>query len=48
MIKKNSEKLGGAVVIATAVAHDDVMEIQQMLKKWSDEDKVNLIITTGL
>ena len=47
MIKNNSVKLGGATVIATAVVHDDISEIQQILKKWSDEDKVNLIITSG-
>lgn len=47
MIKKCSERLGGARVFATAVVHDDIFEIQQILKKWSDQDKVQLIITTG-
>ncbi|KAI5063213.1 hypothetical protein GOP47_0021760 [Adiantum capillus-veneris] len=47
VIKRFSEKLGGANVFATAVVHDDIPEIQQMLKKWSDQDKVHLIITTG-
>lgn len=47
VIEKFSEKLGGASVFATAVVHDDLSEIQQVVKKWSDEDKVNLVITTG-
>ncbi|MCO5550408.1 hypothetical protein L7F22_003892 [Adiantum nelumboides] len=47
VIERFSEKLGGAKVFDTAVVHDDILEIQQMLKKWSDQDKVHLIITTG-
>lgn len=47
VIKKFSERLGGAIVFATAVVHDDISEIQQVVKKWSDEDKVDLVITTG-
>eukprot|EP00250_Pteridium_aquilinum_P007913 c17529_g1_i2 orf=103-2175(+) len=47
VIKKYSENLGGATVFATAVVHDEVSEIQQIIKKWSDQDKVHLVITTG-
>ncbi|MCO5575023.1 hypothetical protein L7F22_028820 [Adiantum nelumboides] len=47
VIERFSEKLGGAKVFDTAVVHDDILEIQQMLKKWSDQDKLHLIITTG-
>lgn len=47
VIKRFSEKLGGADVFATAVVHDDIHEIQQMITKWSDQDQVHLIVTTG-
>lgn len=47
MIKHYSKRLGGATVFDTAVVHDEIIEIQQVLKKWSDQDKVQLILTTG-
>ncbi|KAL4193081.1 hypothetical protein AMTRI_Chr06g175130 [Amborella trichopoda] len=47
VINSLSEKLGGAKVVATAVAPDEVNEIQNVLKNWSDVKKVNLILTTG-
>lgn len=42
-----SERLGGASVVATDVVPDSVEAIQAVLKRWSDVDHVNLIITTG-
>ncbi|KAL2622320.1 hypothetical protein R1flu_002525 [Riccia fluitans] len=46
-ISSLSEKLGGARVVATAVVSDTVHEIQEVLKKWSDQDQVHLILTSG-
>lgn len=43
-----SERLGGALVVATDVVPDSVEAIQAVLKRWSDVDHVNLIITTGM
>jgi molybdopterin biosynthesis enzyme MoaB len=48
VINQLSEKLGGAEVVATAAVHDSIEDIQKVLTKWSDHDKINLIITTGL
>lgn len=48
VVNQLSEKLGGAKVVATAAVQDIVEDIQEVLKKWSDHDKVHLIITTGL
>lgn len=48
VITSVSERLGGASVVASSVVPDDVEAIQEVLKRWSDIDKVNLILTTGL
>ncbi|KAI4308330.1 hypothetical protein L6164_031414 [Bauhinia variegata] len=47
VINSSSEKLGGARVIATAVAPDDVGKIQDVLRRWSDIEEMDLIITLG-
>jgi len=47
VINSSSEKLGGAKVVLTAIVPDDVPKIKDVLKKWSDEDKVDLIVTLG-
>jgi len=43
-----AERLGGASVVATSVVPDSVEAIQEVLKRWSDVDHVNLILTTGI
>lgn len=48
VINSVSERLGGASVVATSVVPDSVEAIQEVLKRWSDVDHVNLILTTGL
>ena len=35
------------VIAQTAILPDDVNEIVALLQKWSDEDRMNLIVTTG-
>ncbi|KQJ85115.1 hypothetical protein BRADI_5g24930v3 [Brachypodium distachyon] len=47
VVNSSSEKLGGAVVVATAVVPDEVDQIKDVLVKWSDVDRVNLILTLG-
>lgn len=47
VINSSSEKLGGAKVVLTAVVSDDVPKIKDILRRWSDEDKMDLIITLG-
>ncbi|XP_021720621.1 molybdopterin biosynthesis protein CNX1-like isoform X2 [Chenopodium quinoa] len=47
VINSSSERLGGAKVVSTAVVPDDVPKIKDALKRWSDVDKVDLIITLG-
>lgn len=47
VVNSSSEKLGGAKVVLTAVVPDDVPKIKDVLKTWSDEDKMDLIITLG-
>eukprot|EP00850_Spirogloea_muscicola_P010666 SM000063S20056 [mRNA] locus=s63:504577:509104:- [translate_table: standard] len=43
-----AQQLGGAVVVATAVVPDDVVQVQAVLRKWSEgEAKVDLVLTTG-
>lgn len=42
-----SEKLGGASVVATAVVPDEVAEIKNILQRWSDVGKMDLILTLG-
>ncbi|KAJ7550938.1 hypothetical protein O6H91_07G125800 [Diphasiastrum complanatum] len=47
VVNSLSGKLGGAQVVATAVVRDDVKEIQDVLRRWSDEEEIHLILTTG-
>ncbi|XP_065030853.1 molybdopterin biosynthesis protein CNX1-like isoform X1 [Musa acuminata AAA Group] len=47
VVNSLSEKLGGAHVVATAVVPDEVDKIKNTLLKWSDIDKVDLILTLG-
>ncbi|XP_010926610.2 molybdopterin biosynthesis protein CNX1 isoform X1 [Elaeis guineensis] len=47
VVNSSSESLGGAHVVATAVVPDEVDKIQDVLQKWSDVDKVDLILTLG-
>ncbi|KAF3772265.1 Molybdopterin biosynthesis protein [Nymphaea thermarum] len=42
-----SERLGGASVVATAVVPDEVDKIKEILQRWSDVEKVDLILTLG-
>lgn len=45
-MNSSSEKLG-AKVVATAVVPDDVTQIKDILRKWSDVDEMDLILTLG-
>ncbi|CAN1187323.1 Molybdopterin biosynthesis protein CNX1 [Linum perenne] len=47
VVNSSSEKLGGATVVFTAVVPDDVNKIKDVLLKWSDIEKVDLILTLG-
>ncbi|KAL6976527.1 calnexin Cnx1 [Sarracenia purpurea var. burkii] len=47
VINSSSERLGGAKVVATAVVPDEVPKIKEVLQRWSDVDKVDLILTLG-
>lgn len=47
MVNASSERLGGAKVVSTAVVPDDVPKIKDVLQRWCDVDKVDLIITLG-
>ncbi|XP_008787719.1 molybdopterin biosynthesis protein CNX1 [Phoenix dactylifera] len=47
VVNSSSESLGGAHVVATAVVPDEVDKIKDVLQKWSDIDKVDLILTLG-
>ncbi|PIA39965.1 hypothetical protein AQUCO_02600425v1 [Aquilegia coerulea] len=47
VVNSLSEKLGGARVVATAVVPDEVEKIKDVLQRWSDIDKVDLILTLG-
>lgn len=47
VVNSSSEKLGGAYVFASSVVPDEVDEISRTLKKWSDIDSVDLILTLG-
>ncbi|PWA44148.1 molybdopterin biosynthesis CNX1 protein / molybdenum cofactor biosynthesis enzyme CN [Artemisia annua] len=47
VVNSASEKLGGAMVAATAVVPDEVQDIQEILQRWSDIEKMDLIITLG-
>ncbi|KAG0476628.1 hypothetical protein HPP92_013469 [Vanilla planifolia] len=45
VVNSSSEALGGATVVATAVVPDEVDKIKDVLKGWSDNDRVDLILT---
>ncbi|KAK1287217.1 Molybdopterin biosynthesis protein CNX1 [Acorus calamus] len=47
VVNSSSEILGGARVVATAVVPDEVDRIKDVLQRWSDVDKVDLILTLG-
>ncbi|KAE8731581.1 Molybdopterin biosynthesis protein CNX1 [Hibiscus syriacus] len=47
VVNSSSEKLGGAKVVATGVVSDDVGKIKEVLQRWSDTDKMDLILTLG-
>ncbi|KAF5447377.1 hypothetical protein F2P56_032932 [Juglans regia] len=47
VVNSSSERLGGARVVATAVVPDDVSKIKDVLLRWSDIDKMDLILTLG-
>lgn len=42
-----SDKLGGAKVVATEVVPDEIPKIKELLERWSDIDKMDLILTLG-
>ncbi|GAQ83347.1 molybdopterin biosynthesis [Klebsormidium nitens] len=46
-VEKLGERVGGVKVVETKVVPDEVDQIQAAIKKWCDEDKVSLVITTG-
>lgn len=46
-VQKLGERVGGVTVVDTKVVPDEVDQIQAAIKKWCDEDKVSLVITTG-
>ncbi|GER50650.1 molybdopterin biosynthesis protein [Striga asiatica] len=45
VVNSSSEKLGGAKVVASAVVPDEIPKIKELLEKWSDFDKMDLILT---
>lgn len=47
VVNSSSEALGGAYVVTTAVVPDEVDKIKEVLKKWSDIDRIDLILTLG-
>ncbi|XP_071705689.1 molybdopterin biosynthesis protein CNX1-like [Rutidosis leptorrhynchoides] len=47
VVNSASEKLGGAMVAATAVVSDDIPNIKEILMRWSDIEKMDLILTLG-
>ncbi|KAL3580991.1 hypothetical protein D5086_018826 [Populus alba] len=46
VVNSSSEKLG-ARVVSTAVVPDDVSKIKAVVQKWSDIDRMDLILTLG-
>src|SRR6185312_5925134 len=42
-----SQISGGAVISARAVVPDELEQIANILREWSDEKRLNLILTTG-
>ncbi|XP_002975554.2 molybdopterin biosynthesis protein CNX1 isoform X1 [Selaginella moellendorffii] len=47
VIDSLSKSLGGAKVVATAIVPDSIPRIQQVLEDWSDNQRIDLILTTG-
>ncbi|KAL3718468.1 hypothetical protein ACJRO7_003578 [Eucalyptus globulus] len=47
VVNSSSERLGGARVAATAVVPDEVAKIKDILQRWADVDKMDLILTLG-
>ncbi|MCI33154.1 molybdopterin biosynthesis protein CNX1-like, partial [Trifolium medium] len=47
VINSSSERLGGARVAATSVVPDNIAKIQDILRRWSDNEQMDLIITLG-
>ncbi|KAF3455238.1 hypothetical protein FNV43_RR05686 [Rhamnella rubrinervis] len=47
VVNSSAGKLGGARVVSTAVVPDDVSKIKNVLQRWSDIDKMDLILTLG-
>ncbi|KAL0418412.1 UNVERIFIED_CONTAM: Molybdopterin biosynthesis protein CNX1 [Sesamum radiatum] len=47
VVNSSSETLGGARVAATAVVPDEIPKIKEALERWSDVDKMDLILTLG-
>ncbi|XP_047317740.1 molybdopterin biosynthesis protein CNX1 [Impatiens glandulifera] len=47
VVNSSSEKLGGARVVATAVVPDEVPKIKEILRRWSDIDQMDLVLTLG-
>ncbi|KAM7258027.1 hypothetical protein ACFE04_013768 [Oxalis oulophora] len=47
VVDSSSEKLGGARVVKQAVVPDEVSKIKDVLQRWSDVDKIDLILTLG-
>ncbi|XP_059659733.1 molybdopterin biosynthesis protein CNX1 isoform X2 [Cornus florida] len=47
VVNSASERLGGARVVATAVVQDEVPKIKDILRRWSDVEKMDLILTLG-
>ena len=47
IVSSSSEKLRGARVVATVVVPDDVSKIKEILQKWSDVDRMDLLLTLG-
>lgn len=47
VVNSASEQLGGARVVATAVVPDEIPKIKESLERWSDIDKMDLILTLG-
>ncbi|GER31719.1 molybdopterin biosynthesis protein [Striga asiatica] len=47
VVNSSSEKLGGAKVVSSAVVPDEIPKIKELLEKWSDFDKMDLILTLG-
>ncbi|GAB2214818.1 hypothetical protein Droror1_Dr00019182 [Drosera rotundifolia] len=47
VVNSASKKLGGARVVAMAVVPDETSKIKDILRRWSDVEKMDLILTLG-